>query len=266
MAKRVPVVMIHGAFCGGWSFANWRDPYEARGFVVHTPTLRHHSSREEAARLLGGVSIREYCADIAALLGRFDSPPVVVGHSLGGLIAQMLAAQGRVRALILLAPLAPWGMVPSTPFEWMSMQALCWEGVFRNKSIPPRPQIAEIHALERLPEESRVAIVNRLVPESGLALFEAMHWFLDLHKTTFVEPRSVTCPILCIAGGRDRIVSATTVRRVARRYGGRARYELLRDHGHWLHGEPGWERIAAGSLNWLDEVLDRDWKRVSGGP
>jgi pimeloyl-ACP methyl ester carboxylesterase len=257
--------MIHGAFCGGWSFAGWRGSYEGQGFAVHTPTLRHHSSREEAERFLGDVSIRDYCADIGSLLDALDSPPIVLGHSLGGLVAQMLAAKQRVRALILLAPLAPWGMVPSTPFEWMSLQALCWQGAFRKKVLSPEQRIAAAHALDLMTEESRAEILARLVPESGLALFEAMHWFLDSYKTTVVEPRAVTCPILCIAGARDRIVSATTARRIARRYGGRARYELLPDHGHWLHGEPGWERVAAGSLNWLDQVLDRDSRRVSGG-
>jgi non-heme chloroperoxidase len=264
MAKPLPVVMIHGAFCGGWSFAGWRALYEARGFDVHTPDLRHHASHEEAQRFLGGVSIRDYCADISTLLDRFDSLPVVVGHSLGGLVAQMLAAKGCIRALILLAPLAPWGMFPSTPFEWMSMQALYLEGAFWKKVLSPRRRIAAAHALERVPEEFRPAILKRLVPESGLALFEAMHWFLDPHKATLVEPRAVTCPILCIAGACDRIVSATTARRVARRYGGRARCEILRDHGHWLHGEPEWERIARGSLAWLDQVLDRDSERVGG--
>ena len=67
-----------------------------------------------------------------------------------------------------------------------------------------------------------------------------------------------------VAGANDRIVSPTTVRRLARRYGGRARYELLAGHGHWLPGEPGWERIAKGSLTWLAQVLDRNPKRVSG--
>jgi len=265
MAKRLPAVMIHGAFCGGWSFAGWRPLYEAQGFDVHIPNLRHHSSHEAAARFLGGVSIRDYCADMGALLDRFESPPVVVGHSLGGLVAQMLAAKGRVRALILLAPLAPWGMFPSTGFEWMSVQALCWEGAFWKKVLPPRHRIAAAYALERVSEVPRAAILDRLVPESGLALFEAMHWFLDPRKVTLVEPRDVTCPILCVVGQRDRIVSPTTVRGIARRYGGRARYEILRDHGHWLHGEPGWQRIARGSLAWLEQVLARDSKRVLGG-
>jgi pimeloyl-ACP methyl ester carboxylesterase len=256
--------MIHGAFCGGWAFAPWRAPFEKRGFTVYTPVLRHHSCGEEAMRCLAGVSLRDYLADLSTLVGTVGSPPVIIGHSLGGLLAQMLAARLRVRALVLLAPLAPSGIFPSSASEAMAMQALFLEGTFWKKVLAPRRAIAASQAFHCVPEPERVKLVARLVPESGLALFESMHWLFDSHKTSMVDRRALTCPILCVAGARDRIVSPATVRRLARRYEGRARYELLPDHGHWLPGEPGWERIAAGSLAWLDQVLDRDSRRIPG--
>jgi pimeloyl-ACP methyl ester carboxylesterase len=254
--------MIHGAFCGGWCFAHWRAAYETHGFTVHAPNLRHHNSYEEALQSLEQVSTADYCADLRALIADLDTPPVIVGHSLGGLLAQMLAARTRVRALVLLAPLAPWGTFPSTTFEWLAMQALWWEGALWKKAVRPRHSVAATHALEHVPAKAHDAILSRLVPESGKAIWESVHWMLDPLQTTFVDQRSVTCPILCVAGGRDRIVSPGTVRRVAQRYGGRSRYELLPESGHWLIGEPGWERIAAGSLSWLHKVLDRDPQRV----
>ena len=264
MMQRVPVVMIHGAFCGAWAFAPWRAEFESRGFGVHVPALRHHATREEAARSLAGVSLGEYLADLSALVDSLRSPPVLIGHSLGGLLAQMLAARMSVRALVLLAPLAPWGVFPSTPGECVAMQALFLEGAFWKKVLLPRQAIAETHAFDRVPRRDRAMLLDRLVPESGLALFESMQWMFDWRKTSFVDRHALTCPLLCIAGGHDRIVSPATVRHLTRRYHGRARYELLPDHGHWLVGEPGWERIANGSLVWLDQVLDRDTRRVSG--
>lgn len=262
--RRFPVVMIHGAFCGAWSFANWRAFYEAQGFAVETPNLRCHGSGREAFASLAGVSIGDYLGDLRTLIGRLDEAPVVIGHSLGGLLAQMLAAQGGIRALVLLAPLAPWGIFPSTASEWAAPQALFLEGAFWKRVVSPHKATASTHAFHCVPEREREVLVESLVPESGLALFESMHWMFDSRKASLVDRRAVTCPVLCIAGGRDSIVSAATVRRLARRYHGRARYELLPDHGHWLPGEPGWERIAAGSLTWLDQVLVQNGKRVSG--
>ena len=118
------------------------------------------------------------------------------------------------------------------------------------------------NAYYRRGTHDRASILERLVPESGRAIFEAMHWMFDANRTTMIDRRRVTCPVLCVAGERDRIVSPAMVRRIARLYGGRARYELIPKAGHWLPGEPGWERIAAGSLNWLEQVVDREPRSV----
>ncbi|MDE3117332.1 MAG: alpha/beta fold hydrolase, partial [Pseudomonadota bacterium] len=122
-ASPSPVVMIHGAFSGGWAFEHWRDLFEAHGHPVYTPTLRHHQAGA-ATDELADTSLTDYAADLEALLDGIGEPAVLIGHSMGGLLAQMLAARGRAAALVLLAPSAPWGVLPSTPFELMSAQAL----------------------------------------------------------------------------------------------------------------------------------------------
>jgi non-heme chloroperoxidase len=258
-----PVVMIHGAFCGGWAFDGWRALFEAQGYDVHTPTLRHHGQGKQGLAALARTSMLDYAHDLEQLLDGLDEPPVLVGHSLGGLLAQMLAARRPIAALVLLAPSAPWGMMPSTPFEFVSAQTLYLSGAFWAQALEPTHWIASANALDLVPEESRDAIFARFVPESGLATFEIMHWMLDLKRATQVDPRAVTCPTLCLAGARDRVNPPLTVRRLARRYGGRARYEELAGHSHWLIGEPGWEKIANGSLSWLSRVLGYDEARIA---
>lgn len=266
MPRDLPVVMIHGAFCGSWAFDGWRTVYEAKGFEVHVPTLRHHEPQSGASTELGHTSILDYAEDLGKLLDSIGDSPVVIGHSLGGLLAQMLAARKSVRALVLLAPTAPWGLLPSTLFEYFSAQALYLEGAFWRKAIAPSHWIAAANALDLVPPDERDTLLTQLVPESGRAIFEAMHWMLDLAHTTQVDPRAVVCPILCLAGAKDRINPPSMVRRIARRYGGRARFEELPGHSHWLIGEPGWERIAIGALDWLDRVAGRGAARVGGEP
>lgn len=264
MPRRLPLVMLHGAFCGSWVFEEWRQLFASHGFDVYTPELRHHEKGASQA-LLSRTSISDYAADLAALIDRIGGWPIIIGHSLGGLLAQMLAARSRVRALVLLAPSPPWGMFGSTAHEFLSAHALYFEGAFWRKPIAPRRRIAAEHALEFVPLKQREAILDGLVPESGLAMFEVLHWMFDSHRTTQVDPRSVACPILCLAGARDRINPPATSRRIARRYGGRARFEELPGHGHWLPGESGWEKIAAGALEWLLHVLGRDPESVGSG-
>lgn len=253
-ALRNPVVMIHGAFCGGWVFDNWRSVFEELGYEVHTPTLRHHDCGREPPVELGSTSVLDYAHDLEQLLDGLDEKPILIGHSMGGLLAQMLAAQCDVRALVLLAPSAPWGVLPSTPFEFASAQALYFAGDFWNRPLAPTRWIAAANALDNVPEAEHDAILHRFVPESGLATFEIMHWPMDFKRATAIDPCDVSCPILCLAGARDRINPPGTVRRVAQRYRGRAAYEELDGHSHWLIGEPGWQKIAATALAWLDEV------------
>ncbi|HEY2069370.1 MAG TPA: alpha/beta hydrolase [Rhizomicrobium sp.] len=251
--SRPTVVMIHGAFCGGWVFEDWRTRFERAGYTVLTPTLRYHDCGDAPPKALGTTSVLDYAADLEVLLDKLPEPPILIGHSMGGLLVQMLAARRAVRAAILLAPSAPWGVLPSTPFEIVSAQALYMAGDFWNKRLWPTHWIAAANALDLVPNHEEV--FARFVPESGQATFEILHWALDLKRATQVDPREVTAPILCLAGSKDRVNPAGTVRRIAQRYDGRVVYDELKGHSHWLIGEPGWEKIADLSLDWLGELL-----------
>lgn len=253
-ASRPPVMMIHGAFCGGWAFESWRAVFESKGYSVHTPDLRHHDGESEPPKALGQTSMLDYASDLEEAIDRLDEKPILVGHSMGGLLAQMLAARCEVEALVLLAPSAPWGVLPATPFEYASAQALYLAGDFWNQRLRPTHWIAAANALDNVPEAERQAILDRFVPESGLATFEIMHWAFDFRRATQIDPRDVTCPILCMTGARDRINSPGTVKSIAQRYRGRACYEELEGLSHWLIGEPGWQDVAGLALSWLDEI------------
>src|SRR5689334_10008510 len=141
-SAKPPVVMIHGAFCGGWAFEKFREPFEAAGYAVHTPNLRHHEAGKKPPAALGQVGMRDYASDIEAVVKGLDAPPVLVGHSLGGLLAQMVAAKVPVEALVLLAPCGPWGVLPSTLFEVVSAQAMFFVGDLANQPIKPSYDIA----------------------------------------------------------------------------------------------------------------------------
>jgi pimeloyl-ACP methyl ester carboxylesterase len=246
--------MIHGAFCGPWAFDKFREPFEAAGYKVHVPALRHHGDGARASRALGKTSLIDYVRDLDAVIAKLDAPPVLIGHSLGGLLAQMLAAKGLARALVLLAPCPPWGIMPSTLFEIASAQTMLFAGDFWNQPLTPDYWVAAANSLDRLPPAERLKVFSHFVPESGLATFEIMHWAWDAKRAALVNARDVTCPILAMTGEHDRINPPSTVRRIAERYKGRVVYEELPGHSHWLIGEPGWEKIAARAVAWIDDV------------
>jgi pimeloyl-ACP methyl ester carboxylesterase len=245
--------MIHGAFSASWAFDHYADLFRAYGAKVIAPTLRHHETRPgtRAPRELGLTSMLDYADDIEALVRALDQPPVVIGHSMGGLVAQMVAQRVPVKALALIAPSAPWGILPSSHWEIMSAQGLYLAGQFWNKPLRPEAWIAETHALDLIPAGEREALFARFVPESGLATFEILHWPADMRRATYVNADKVRCPVLCIAGEYDRVNPPKTVASIARRYRGRAEYFEVARASHWLIGEPGWEKTARFVREWV---------------
>jgi pimeloyl-ACP methyl ester carboxylesterase len=249
--KKPSVLMIHGAFCGPWSLDGLKEKFEAAGYAVNVPPLRFHDG-EPAPAALGTTSLADYAADLAEEIAALKAPPILVGHSMGGLLAQMLAAKVDVAALILLAPSAPWGVPPTTLFEIGAGQAMHMQPGYWNQILEPNRDIALAHSLDRLPRETRGAVYDRFVPESGRATFEIMNWGLDFNQGSAVRASKVRCPILCLTGAEDRINPPTTVAAIAARYD-HATAEILPDMGHWLIGEPGWEKLAERALAWLAE-------------
>ena len=249
-ADKPPVLMIHGAFCGPWSLEGLKEKFEAAGYSVTAPYLRFHDENPPS-QALATTGLADYAADLEDEIAALKAPPVLVGHSMGGLLAQMLAARCKVAAVIGLAPSAPWGVPPTTLFEIGAAHAMHLQPGYWNQLLAPNRDVALAHSLDRLPREARGAIYDRLIPESGRATFEVMTWALDMNRASEVEPDAVTCPMLFLTGSEDRINPPSTVARIAERYGTRATAEVLPGMGHWLIGEPGWEILADKALGWL---------------
>ncbi|MEQ1619522.1 MAG: alpha/beta fold hydrolase, partial [Terricaulis sp.] len=175
---RTPIVFVHGAFCGGWAFEAFREPFEARGFETHAPNLPHHE-RGADLEALSETGLKEYAQAIAQYAKGLRAPPVLAGHSLGGLVVQLAAAQTEVAGLVLLAPSAPWGVPPTTLDEHGNHLGLSMLGDYWRRAVPPDFQVARSTTLDRLSRDDARRAFARFVPESGRAIREAVQWWLD---------------------------------------------------------------------------------------
>lgn len=248
-------VMIHGGFCGGWYFEPWAERLTGRGWTCLTPDLPLHGAGLKGDAAPDGLAeqgIAEYTAAMADVVHGLDDPPVLIGHSLGGLIAQQLCAQGLARAAILLAPAAPWGIPPTSLDEIAAITGLMSVGAFWTMALDPVFEVAAANSMDKLADDHRRAVFDKLGAESGKVLFQSMLWHLDLDRTTAVDAARVTCPLLCLAGAEDKVVAAGTVKAVADTYGANATCHVLPGFSHWIIGEPGWEVFADTAESWLD--------------
>ena len=246
-----PILMVHGAFCGGWVFERFGGPFVAAGHAVRTPDLPGHAvsdPRDAAA----GLSMTAYAKAIAVEAAGLDAPPILIGHSMGGLVSLLAAAQVLTAGVILLAPSAPWGVGGSTMEEAVSAVSLYAFGPYWAQAIEPDYPSFRRCGVDRLPRPERHAIFAQMRPESGRALFETLNWWLDPFMTTMVRPETIAAPILAISGGQDVVHPPATVRETARRIG--AGVEILPEMSHWLPGEPGWEAVADLCLAWIAEA------------
>ena len=245
------IVMVHGAFCGGWCFEHFRTPFEATGFEVIAPDLRGHAPGSPSSGVIG-VSMSDYAADIAKLCDSLDEPPVLLGHSMGGLVAQLAARRAKIRALVLLAPSPPWGVVGSSLEEAATAFGVQIAGLFSSGALEPDRGLMRAYSLDRMGKADREAAVARLRPESAMAVRETLNWWLDPFMTTSVGPGAIVAPSLVISGQGDVVHSSATSKAVADRIG--ATFMVMPGMSHWLVGEPGWETVAETALAWLTET------------
>jgi pimeloyl-ACP methyl ester carboxylesterase len=242
-----PIVMVHGAFCGGWVFERFREPFEAAGHRVLTPDLPAHEPRARGP--VAGLSMTDYARHVADICEACETPPILIGHSMGGLVAQLAAARTPVAGLILLAPSPPWGVSGASMEEAVSAVSLYALGPYWLQAIDPDYALAKLYSLDRMELADRAQVFERMVPESGRALWQTLNWWLDPFMATLVPPGAITAPVLAIAGGRDVIHPPATVRQTAARLA--ADFHVLRGMSHWLPGETGWEDVARICLDWM---------------
>ncbi len=248
----IDLLLIHGMCTTGRFWDPFGASLAAAGFRIHAPTLRHHKRLSEGSPdpRLGMVSLRDYVEDLEGLIADMDAKPIIIGHSMGGLLAQKLAARDRARALVLLAPAPPTGVFALSPSSFMTFASylrhpLAWMQPF----VPTRAE-ATYGVLNALEEDRHEVVYAERAHESGRAVWEIGFWWLDPLRAAYVERSAVRCPILACAGGRDRAAPPSLVHRIAARYP-QSEVRDYPDRGHLMVVEPGWPEIAADITEWI---------------
>jgi pimeloyl-ACP methyl ester carboxylesterase len=246
-------VFIHGMWGTPDVWRNWRPFLEARGWQTIAPALRHHDAPPLSPPAgLGTTSLLDYAADLQAAIEDLPGKPVLIGHSMGGLLALMLCARGLARAGVLLTPAAPAGVLALRPSNLLAFARIetSW-GWWRKPHRATRAE-ALSHTFNTTDPRDGAELHATFVHDSGRALLELGLPWLDRAKAASVDPRLVTVPLLFVAAEKDRLTPPGVVRRTAQRFGHASDYVVYPDQGHWVPGQPGWQRIAEDTVTWLD--------------
>ncbi len=255
--KNGSVILIHGMWSTGRTLSTFRERLEARGYRVYSPGLPCHEDEiQDSESQVANLSILDYTTHLRDYINglNLEDPPILVGHSMGGLLAQKLSAELKVQALVLLCPAQPSGINIITPTAvWTTFNAYAkWR--FWRKSHKPSLYRAKYGLFNMLDEKTQTRLYRRLVPESGRAYFEIVYWFIDSRKATRIPTKDITVPVLAITGENDRIIRPGVVKKIAEKYP-QADYKCYPNHAHWLVDEPGSEDIVNDIDLWLKDKL-----------
>ena len=241
-----PVLFLHGAFCGAWSWAEiFLLFFARRGRHVGAVSLRGHGGGDR--RLLSTATLSDYLADARRAFAEFSEPPVVIAHSLGGLLAQMLIGRVAMRALVLLGSLPPEGLLFESPRLALTDPHIWLEAVTAAVGLTKPPIVmatAEVLFSEGLPRERVRRYAAMMTPEAPRALVEA-------HLPGPVLPAfPLGIPALVVGGTRDRLVWQVSAWRTALYHG--AEHGTAEGQGHFLMLDLGAETVARRVLDWLE--------------
>ncbi len=243
-----PVLLVHGICVSTWCFEHFLKGFAAHGFPTYAVPL----SGREGGRPgdLGKLTIGDFADDVRDALvwiaHEHGQRPILLGHSMGGLIAQKVAAENEVAALVLISPAPPRGIPLINPRLWIS-QLRALPQILRGKAIVADMREMDSVALNHIPVDQRVALHPQFVPDSSRAARE-----LSLGAIVVDENR-IRCPVLCVTGADDRLVPPAVTGRVAARY--HAAVWTYADHGHFIVMEPGVEKVIADLAQWLEHVV-----------
>ena len=245
---RPAVLFVHGYFADATVWNDWLAFFASRGFPAYALNLRGRGGSEPGASL-GRASIADFVDDARLVVGHIAAhhgAPAAVGHSMGGLLVQLLAAEQLIRAAVLVAPAPPRGISVLSPRVALK-QLKYLPAILGSRLVKPGANDLRDLVLDHLSPAEQNALIASLVPDSGRA-------GRDMSITGVpVDARRVRCPMLVVTGDDDHFIPRRISERVGRRYGAPVR--LFAGHGHMLIVERGWQAVAETIADWLPEYV-----------
>lgn len=247
------IVLIPGTWARSTSWGKLPQGLQDLGFRVHTPDLRYHElPYKEVEKLVGDISINDYVNDLVKYVESLGTDTIILGHSLGGLIAQLVAAKVERDGLILLGPAPSADIFALYPKMVHGFYKHFMRWGFWKKPMPPYKDTYFNYVTNLQTQETKEELFNNLVPESGKAYTEMSFPFFDKNKSTKVEYSKINCPVLVITGDKDLIVNPKIAKKTSEKYRD-SRFVMLKNSDHMYSSD----RVVDKTINeinlWLEE-------------
>ncbi|BDZ65384.1 alpha/beta hydrolase [Agromyces mangrovi Wang et al. 2018] len=254
------IVLVHGLWMTPRSWEGWKAHFEAKGYTVLTPAYPGFEIEVEALReqpdVIANLTVPETVDHLAGVIEALPKPPIIMGHSFGGTLTQLLLARGLGASAV---------AIDSAPTEGVRVTPLS-----QAKSLFPalKSPATRHQAVSFTQEEFHYAFTNTLTREESDAVWEKYaigapgNWiwaygllanFTPGHQETWVDYTADRAPLLFIGGGADHIMPPSVNKSNAKHYAKSpavTEYFEFAGRSHWTCAEPGWEAVADHALEW----------------
>jgi len=243
-----PLVFVHGAFAGAWCWQAFFTPFFSRhGYSTVAFSLRGHGGSDGRVGL-DMASLSDYTDDLRRVCETLDRPPVLIGHSMGGMVVQKYLEDGDAAGVVLMASVGPWGLLESSWHMLLANPGLAagltlaqsWGKAFLNPNVLYNGLFAT-----DVPPDRAEAWFQRFQPESQRVILDMTFWDVPRYR-----PRHPV-PALVMGAELDAFVPASVVRRTAEWLG--AESLIVPGMAHAMMLEETWQDAADPILDWLRE-------------
>jgi pimeloyl-ACP methyl ester carboxylesterase len=261
---RPQLMFIHGAWLSARSWETYADHFGKKGYDVSAPEWpRKHGDVEEMRETAAdseGLGVKEIVDHYEGLIRELDSPPVLIGHSYGGLVVELLLDRGLGRAGVAMSPAPPKGILV-LPFSTLKAASPALAHPSKWHGVVPLTLDEFTYGFVNTftPEKANEAYDRYCVPETGQIFFEAGFANFHLHPPTEVHFKMAErAPLLIVGADEDHTVPAKLSKAQYKKYEkSPAQTDYLefagRPHLHMVADD--WEEVAEAVAGWIDGVL-----------
>jgi non-heme chloroperoxidase len=254
------IVLIHGLWMTPLSWEGWSARFSERGHEVLAPAWpgmegRSVESLRADTSAYERIGVTEIADHYDRIIRGLDAPPIIMGHSFGGLVTQLLLDRGLGAAGVAVDPAPPKGIYVLPPASLRVASAALRNPANRKRAVMLTPEQFHFAFCNTQTEAESKAVYERYaIPGPGRTLFQAAAANFKPNAATKIDfHNSSRAPLLILGGGEDHTVPAGTTRRnykLQSKSAALTEYREYPDRSHYTVGLEGWEAVADHALEW----------------